>query len=58
MIYEEMPLTDDLYEFMQGIYFARMEGKLKKEFFWYRLWIKIYRSPNVLLELTGDTWDC
>jgi len=34
-----------------------MEGKLKKEFKWFRLWVKIYRSPETLLKLTGESWD-
>ena len=57
MIFEEMPSTDNLYEFMQGIYVARMQGKIKKEFKWFRLWVKIYRSPEILMKLTGETWD-
>ena len=54
MIYEEMPYTEDLVDLCYSIYFARMEGDLIKEKTLYDLLIRIYRSPEILLKLTGN----
>eukprot|EP01017_Pseudomicrothorax_dubius_P009122 TRINITY_DN13051_c0_g1_i2.p1 TRINITY_DN13051_c0_g1~~TRINITY_DN13051_c0_g1_i2.p1 ORF type:complete len:122 (+),score=23.28 TRINITY_DN13051_c0_g1_i2:95-460(+) len=53
VIYEEMPRTTDLMEFCDGIYIARLEGDLKREQYLYDMLIKLYRSPELLLKLTG-----
>jgi hypothetical protein len=49
-----MPRTTDLMEFCDGIYIARLEGDLKREQSLYDLLIKLYRSPELLLKLTGN----
>ncbi len=48
-----MPYPYDLIELCDGIIVYRMEGDLKKEFDLYNLLIRIYRSPEILLKLTG-----
>lgn len=50
-----MPNTYDLKELCESIYIARSEGDLKKERDLYELLIRIYRSPEILLKLTGTT---
>ena len=57
VIYEEMPNTDDLLDLCQGIFIARLEGDLIKENTLYDLLIRIYRSPEILLKLTGTKLD-
>jgi len=54
VIYEEMPNVNDLIDLCQSIYFARLEGDLNKEKTLYELLIRIYRSPEILLKLTGN----
>lgn len=53
VIYEEMPNTDDLMDLCQSIYIARAEGDLYNEQRLYELLIRIYRSPEILIKLTG-----
>ena len=48
-----MPYPYDLIELCDGIIVYRMEGDLKKENELYNLLIRIYRSPEILLKLTG-----
>mmetsp|Transcript_210 Transcript_210/g.187 ORF Transcript_210/g.187 Transcript_210/m.187 type:complete len:154 (+) Transcript_210:136-597(+) len=55
VIYEEMPNPDDLREICNAIYIARMEGNYKKEYRLYNTLIRLYRSPEMLLKLTGLT---
>ena len=52
-----MPNTDDLFDICQGIFIARIEHDLEKENSLYDLLIRIYRSPEILLKLTGTTLD-
>ena len=53
VIYEEMPNTDDLMDLCESIYIARAEGDLHNEQRLYELLIRIYRSPEILIKLTG-----
>lgn len=53
VIYEEMPKPDDLMDLCESIYIARAEGDLKTEQALYELLIRIYRSPEILIKLTG-----
>jgi len=53
VIYEEMPNTDDLMDLCESIYIARAEGDLYNEQRLYELLIRIYRSPEILIKLTG-----
>lgn len=53
MIYEEMPDTEKLFEICEGILIAQLEGDLRKEKMLYDLLIRIYRSPETLLKITG-----
>jgi len=48
-----MPYPNDLIELCDGITVFRMEGNLIKEYELYNLLIRIYRSPEILLKLTG-----
>ena len=40
---------------MIGIYIARVDGNLKKEEIFYELLIRIYRSPEILFKMTGNS---
>ena len=53
VIYEEMPNPDDLFELCEGIYIYRNQRKLKDENLLYDLLIRIYRSPETLIQITG-----
>ena len=53
VIYEEMPKPDDLMDLCESIYIARAEGDLYNEQRLYELLIRIYRSPEILIKLTG-----
>ena len=55
VIYEEMPKTNQLIEFCNCIYRARREEDFEREFSLYQLLIRIYRSPELLLQLTGSS---
>ena len=52
VIYEEMPNTDDLMDLCESIYIARAD--LYNEQRLYDLLIRIYRSPEILIKLTGN----
>jgi len=52
-IFEEMPNTDQLFEVCEGIFIAQLEGELKKEKRLYDLLIRMYRSPETLIKITG-----
>ena len=52
VIYEEMPNCNQLIEFCDSIYMARKEKDLVKEKHLYELLVKIYRSPELLIQLT------
>eukprot|EP00397_Hematodinium_sp_SG-2012_P000072 GEMP01000072.1.p1 GENE.GEMP01000072.1~~GEMP01000072.1.p1 ORF type:complete len:3293 (+),score=455.05 GEMP01000072.1:31-9879(+) len=52
IIYEELPNTQYLMDLIQGISLARSSGDLYNEFYLYRALLLIYRSPQVLRELS------
>jgi len=56
VIYEEMPNPDDLLELCNAIYIARMEGNLVKEERLYDLLIRIHRSPEIMMKMTGTSY--
>ena len=53
VIYEEMPEPNELFELCEGIYIYRNQRKLKEENYLYDLLIRIYRSPEPLIKITG-----
>lgn len=53
VIYEEMPEPNDLYELCEGIYIYRNQRNLEKENILYDLLIRILRSPETLINITG-----
>ena len=53
VIYEEMPNTEQLFEICEGIFIAQLEGDLVKEKRLYDLLIRMYRSPETLIKITG-----
>lgn len=53
VIYEEMPEPNDLFELCEGVYIYRNQRKLLKENHLYDLLIRIYRSPETLIKITG-----
>ena len=54
VIYEEMPEPSDLIELCEGVYIYRNQGKLEKENMLYDLLIRIYRSPETIMKITGS----
>lgn len=53
VIYEELPQTEKLMEICEGIFIAQLEGDMVKEKRLYDLLIIIYRSPELLIKMTG-----
>lgn len=53
VIYEEMPDPNDLFELCEGVYIYRNERNLREENYLYDLLIRIYRSPETLIKITG-----
>jgi hypothetical protein len=53
VIYEEMPEPNDLFELCEGIYIYRNQRNLEKENILYDLLIRIFRSPETLINITG-----
>ena len=49
-----MPYCDDIIEFCDAIYMARRDGDLRREQRLYELLIRMYRSPEILINLTGE----
>lgn len=54
VIYEEMPNPKPLIELCEGVYIYRNHRMLKDEQLLYNLLIRIYRSPETLIEITGN----
>jgi hypothetical protein len=52
-IYEDLPETEKLREIIEGIYIAQLRGEIEKEKKLYNLLVLIYRSPELMLALTG-----
>ena len=53
VIYEEMCEIEQLFDICEGIFIAQLEGDLVREKKLYDLLIRIYRSPETLIKLTG-----
>jgi hypothetical protein len=53
VIYEEMPEPNDLFELCEGVFIYRNHRNLSKENNLYDLLIRIYRSPETLIKITG-----
>jgi hypothetical protein len=53
VIYEEMPEPEALFELCEGVYIYRNQRNLEKENFLYDLLIRINRSPETLIKITG-----
>lgn len=54
VVYEEMPYCEEIIEFCDSIYMARRDGDLVREQKLYELLIRMYRSPEILINLTKD----
>ena len=54
VIQEEQPYCDDILELADSIYMSRQEGDVKREHALYEILIRIYRSPEILVQLTGN----
>jgi len=54
VIYEELPEPNDLLELCDAIYMARKEGNYYKEEKLYNTFVRIFRSPEMLMKLTGE----
>lgn len=53
VIYEELPETEKLFEICEGIFIAQLEGDMVKEKRLYDLLIIVYRSPELMIKMTG-----
>merc|ERR1712019_24459 len=63
MIYDELPDTALLLDLCNGVYIARIQGQLQTEYRLYYQLIKIYRSPELLYEVSmpkdsAEWFDC
>jgi len=54
VIYEELPEPMEIFELCEGIFIYRIQRKLDKENSLYDLLIRIYRSPEVMIRITGQ----
>jgi hypothetical protein len=54
VIYEELPNTEKLFEICEGIFIAQLEGDMKTEKKLYDLLIMVYRSPELMIKMTGS----
>ena len=53
VIYEELPETQKLFEICEGIFIAQLEGDMLSEKRLYDLLITVYRSPELMIKMTG-----
>lgn len=53
LIVDEMPDTRDLFDLCEGVYLARHAGQLLRETELHDTILRLYRSPETLLQLTG-----
>lgn len=53
VIYEELPETGKLFEICEGIFIAQLKGDMIKEKRLYDLLIIVYRSPELMIKMTG-----
>jgi len=54
VIYEELPYPEKLFEICEGIFIAQLQGDLVSEKRLYDLLILIYRSPELMIKMTGS----
>lgn len=52
MIYDEMLNVDDLLTLCEGVYIARYMKEYKREETLYRILVRVFRSPEMMLKLT------
>ena len=52
IIYYDLQNADDLFDLCEGIFIARTTGDLESEETMYRNLVRIYRSPELLIQLT------
>mmetsp|Transcript_22704 Transcript_22704/g.17130 ORF Transcript_22704/g.17130 Transcript_22704/m.17130 type:complete len:133 (+) Transcript_22704:2623-3021(+) len=57
VVYEEMPYPEKIFEICEGIFIAQQEGDLVKEKLLYTMLIRLYRSPETIIKITGDKLD-
>lgn len=53
LVVDEMPDTRDLADLCEGVYLARHAGQLLRETELHETILRLYRSPEALLQLTG-----
>ena len=54
LMLDEMPDVKDIVEVIEAIHLARKSGQLARETALHDLLLRLYRSPAVLLQITGD----
>jgi len=52
-----MPYPQKIFEICEGIFIAQQEGDLVKEKKLYNILIRLYRSPETLIKITGSELD-
>lgn len=53
LVEDETPETSDLLDLCDGVYIARREKALVRETEFFEIILRLYRSPESLLQLTG-----
>ena len=51
---DEMPDVKDVVEIIEAIHLARKSGQLRRETELHEMLLRLYRSPAVLLQITGE----
>jgi len=54
LVVDELPEVQDLVDLCEAVHMARKQGNLKRETELHEMIQRIYRSPNMLLRLTGE----
>ena len=54
LMLEEMPDVKDVVEIIEAIHLARKSGQLRRETELHEMLLRLYRSPAVLLQITGE----
>jgi hypothetical protein len=54
-VLDEMPHTRDLFDLCEAVAIARRDGSLLREAQLFQTILRLYRSPETLMRLTGAT---
>ena len=54
IMYDELPDVRDLTDLCEGMYIARKQKDLEQETLLHETILRLYRSPQVMLQVTGE----